>query len=392
MQSSMDSAFIRTFDVEPAGRLRVAVKDLIDVAGVVSTNGSRAVAASAAPAARDAACLAGTRAEEAAGRAVIVGKTNQHELAFGVTGVNPWYGTPVNPLDPALVPGGSSSGSAVAVATGRADVAFGSDTGGSIRIPSACCATVGLKTARGRVSLAGVLPLAPSLDTVGPMAATVEGVITGMSLLEPGFSLAGHRPARRVGRVRLPAQPWVDAAIDAALGAVGDRGGVGVTEVELPTWDAATRAATTILSAEAWEVHEALWQEHRDELSPDVAERLELASMLSADSVAEAWEVARDWSAELSRALDSVDALALPVLADAPPRLADAARIGHIRYGSPCNLAGVPALALPVVPASLPVVPASPLAGPTSLQLVGPDEEGLLATGLLFQPGVGLLD
>ena len=92
-----------------------------------------------------------------------------------MTGVNPWYGTPVNPLDPALVPGGSSSGSAVAVATGEADVAYGSDTGGSVRIPAACCGIAGLKTTWGRIPLDGVWPLSPSFDTVGPMARDVAG-------------------------------------------------------------------------------------------------------------------------------------------------------------------------------------------------------------------------
>ncbi len=153
--------------------------------GEPTTAGCRAVAARATPAERDAACLAGARAAGAR----IVGRTNLHELALGVTGVNPWFGTPRNPLDPALVPGGSSSGSAVAVATEEADVAYGSDTGGSVRIPSACCGTAGLKTTWGRIPLAGVWPLAPSFDTVGPMARDVAGLVTGMQLLEPGFTV-----------------------------------------------------------------------------------------------------------------------------------------------------------------------------------------------------------
>jgi len=135
------STFIARFETSGPG-VRLAVKDLIDMEGVPTTAGCRAVANEAVPATRDAACLAGARAAGAR----IVGRTNLHELALGVTGVNPWYGTPVNPLDPRLVPGGSSSGSAVAVATLEADVAYGSDTGGSVRIPSACCGTAGLKT------------------------------------------------------------------------------------------------------------------------------------------------------------------------------------------------------------------------------------------------------
>ena len=128
--------------------------------------------------------MAGARAAGVA----IVGKVNLHELAFGASGVNEYFGTPVNPLDPDRVPGGSSSGSAVAVADGEADIAYGSDTGGSIRVPAAFCGVTGLKTTHGRVSLEGVWPLAPSLDTVGPMARDVAGVAAGMALLEPGFA------------------------------------------------------------------------------------------------------------------------------------------------------------------------------------------------------------
>src|SRR5690242_1330086 len=127
------TTFITRLDPSGSGP-RLAVKDLIDVEGAPTTAGCKAVAAAADPAEKDAPCMAGARAADAR----IVGKVNLHELAFGATGVNPWYGTPENPLDPSLVPGGSSSGSAVAVATDEADVAYGSDTGGSVRIPSAC--------------------------------------------------------------------------------------------------------------------------------------------------------------------------------------------------------------------------------------------------------------
>src|SRR6516164_9291052 len=166
------------------GGVRLAVKDLIDVAGVPTTAGSRALAVSAGPAERDALCLGGARAAGAR----IVGKANLNELAFGASGVNEHFGTPVNPLDPGRVPGGSSSGSAVA-AGGEADLAYGSDTGGSIRVPAAFCGITGLKTTHGRVPLTGVWPLAPSMDTIGPMARDVAGVAAGLALLEPGFAV-----------------------------------------------------------------------------------------------------------------------------------------------------------------------------------------------------------
>jgi amidase len=395
------ATFITRFDTaasgpsEPSGRpqaatepsvrpqaavLRLAVKDLIDMAGVPTTNGSRVIAAAARPAGTDAACLAGTRAAEAEGTVVVVGKTNLHELAFGVTGINPWFGTPVNPLDPEVVPGGSSSGSAVAVGAHEADVAFGSDTGGSIRIPAACCGVVGLKTTRGRVSLDRVLPLAPSLDTVGPMARTVAAVAAGMALLEPGFAAAATRGgAVQVGRLRLPAEPRVDEAVDAALAAAR----LHVVDVVLPGWWPATAATMRILAAEAWQVHGRLWADHADELSPDVSARLHDASSVTIADLEAAWERAAVWETELANAFATVDILALPVLAGPPPTLADATRLTDIRYVAPFNLAGVPALALPV-PASSPGIP-------PSLQLVGPpmSEERLVAIGLQVEAAAG---
>src|SRR5438477_8891515 len=221
------TTFITRLETSGDG-VRLAVKDLIDVEGVPTTAGCKAVADDATPALADAACLAGARAAGAR----IVGKANLHELAFGTTGLNQWFGSPTNPLDRTLVPGGSSSGSAVAVADGDADVAFGSDTGGSVRVPSACCGTAGLKTTFGRVPLEGVWPLSPSLDTIGPMARDVAGLVVGMRLLEPGFAAAGSEPTA-VGRLRLPdTDPVIEAAVDRALGEAE----LDVVPVELPGW------------------------------------------------------------------------------------------------------------------------------------------------------------
>src|ERR1700758_2875055 len=148
---------------------RLAGKDCIDVAGLATRAGCPVVAEMAERAETDAAAVASARMSGAR----IVGKTALTELCWSASGVNHWAGTPVNPRDPRRVPGGSSSGSAGAVATGEADVSLGTDTGGSVRIPAACCGVTGLKTVRGRVPVKGVYPLAPSLDTVGPIGRDV---------------------------------------------------------------------------------------------------------------------------------------------------------------------------------------------------------------------------
>lgn len=365
------ATFIATFDTGGGGA-RLAVKDLIDMAGEVTTAGSRALADHTEPAARDAACLAGARAAGAR----IVGKTNLHELAFGVSGINPWFGTPKNPLDPARVPGGSSSGSAVAVATGEADVAYGSDTGGSVRIPSACCGTAGLKTTWGRIPTEGVWPLAPSLDTVGPMARDVRGLVEGMALLEEGFR-PGETRTWRIGRRRVDADPVVLAAVDRALAATGWE----VTEVALPGWEEASAAGTTVLLAEAWATDAALLRAHPEQVGPDVAARLQDGERVTAAALAAARVVAERWRTELAEAFRSVDFVVTPTLRVLPPTIDRASDLLAGRYTMPVNLAGLPALALPV-----------PSAGPlpASIQLIGPggSEEDLVAAGLALEEAV----
>jgi amidase len=360
------------------GSIRLAVKDLIDLAGVPTTAGSRALAETADPAKRDAPCLRGARATGVA----IVGKVNLHELAFGASGVNEYFGTPVNPLDPERVPGGSSSGSAVAVADGEADVALGSDTGGSIRVPSAFCGTTGLKTTFGRIPLGGVWPLAPSLDTVGPMARDVAGVAAGMALLEPGFTLDAPA-AGRIGRVRpngFDVDPAIDAAVDAALG----RSGLEVTEVDLPGWPAAREACGVIIDAEAAESNRVLLDDpvRRELLSADVRARLTEGAAVTAAQLAQARAAQPRWRAEMSAGLRNVDLLVLPTVPFFPPLLADARGAHYTTFTNPVNLSGFPALALPI-PTTHRL--------PASLQLIGPphSEALLLATAAIIEATAG---
>ncbi|MEA2826480.1 MAG: amidase [Actinomycetota bacterium] len=369
----MSTFIVRLADSGPG--LAVAVKDQFDMAGLPTTAGCRAVAASAEPALADAACLAGIRAGEAAGALHVVGKTNLHELGYGVTGVNPWYGTPRNPLGDGLVPGGSSSGSAVAVATGEADVALGTDTGGSIRIPAACCGVAGLKTTHGRVPLTGVWPLAPSFDTVGPLARDVAGLVVGMQLLEPGFTVAQLPGRLVVGRLPVGAHPAIDAAVDDALA----RADFEVVDVTPDGWDEAVAVTAPALAAEAWATVGYLLG-RRDQLGDDVAGRLENGRAGDLDPGA-AGRAA--WRLRLAAMLDRVDVLALPTLADFTPALDERESVFRIRRTEPVNLAGVPALVLPVPAWGQPL--------PASLQLVGGHgtEELLLAVGLVVEAAVG---
>src|SRR4051812_13047835 len=253
-----DRAFIKQFPAEtnPSG-LRLATKDNIDMKGVVTTAGSNFFLTTHAPAKADAACLAVAHRRNV----VIVGKTNMTEFAVAPSGMNEYFGAPRNPLRRILIPGGSSSGSAVAVANGEADVAFGTDTAGSIRVPAACCGIVGLKTTFGLVSIKGVYPLEPKhLDVVGPMGKDIARTVEGMDLLQDGFSgrYATARAAKpsgrsiRVGRLKLQGtDPEVDKAIDEALAKAGFQI-VQLDDQFRQKWDAAKTDGNTVAAGGTW--------------------------------------------------------------------------------------------------------------------------------------------
>ena len=331
------STFITKLDSSGNGP-RLAVKDIIDVVGVPTTCGSKAVAEAAEPATDDAACLAGARAAGAR----IVGKANLHELAMLPIGTNPWFGTPVNPIDDSLIPGGSSSGSAVAVANGDADVALGSDTGGSIRVPSACCGTAGLKTTHGRIPVDG----------------------------------AGRKPARVVGRVRTTGHPDIETAIDKALHTAG----FDVVTLDWNGMDIGSDAFAAIYFAEMWDVDHALVEAHPDGVGADIAQTVATAELFRA-GVDDARHTLIEWRAQLAELFTRVELLALPTLPIFPPAIADinadtllAAIIDITKHVALFNAAGNPCTAQPV-----------PIPGnrvPASLELVGPlgGEELLLTT------------
>lgn len=337
----------------PGDGMRVAVKDCIDVAGEVTASGSRALARRA-PASADADAVARLRAAGC----TIAGRVTMHELAFGVTGINTWTGTPINPSYPMLVPGGSSSGCAAAVAAGLADVAIGTDTGGSIRVPAACCGVVGLKPSFGRVSRLGVKPARSSLDCLGPLARTVTEIEQVMARLCDWTGRATPLAAR----IGLVAGSPADPVLRAALGAAGFR--ADIETIELVRLADAQAAGLAIIGRETADAHADLLDSGL--LGDDVDRRLRAAQLIHDAEVAAAETVRTLFRAEVDQLLQTCDAIALPTLAGRPLRLCDAANaaaaIAMTAHCRPFNLSGHPAIAMPVGEAN---------GVPVSLQLVG---------------------
>jgi len=370
------------------GRVRLAVKDNIDMKGVVTTAGSEYLAKHSPPAKRDAPCLDIARQRGVA----IVGKTNLSEFACTPSGINEYFGTPRSPLSRFhdVVPGGSSCGSAVSVATGLADVAFGTDTAGSVRVPAACCGVVGLKTTHGDISLKGIFPVEiEHLDTVGPIGKDIEHTVLGMDLLENGFSgrYTAARAAKptaksiRVGRLRVAGTDSViDRSIDRALAKAG------FTVVPLDdnfaaAWAQATKDGNAVAAAGVW-------------LSDKKYSNLQGVTLRTKSAIlagqlvypkgyAEALSRQKHWQRMLGEVFKKVDVIALPTLKSTPPILPPDLKVGlmelrmlDLQNTVAVNFAGNPALAVPV-----------PLhrggVKLTSLELVGPrqGEPGLLNAG-----------
>jgi len=356
--------------------VRLAVKDCIDVAGLPTTVGCEPIASWARAAAADADVVATARKSGAR----IVGKTNLTELCWSATGINSWSGTPVNPLDPARLPGGSSSGSAVAVAAGEADVAIGTDTGGSVRIPAACCGVTGLKTTWGRVSLRGIYPLAPSLDTVGPLGADVAAVELGMRLIDPSFTGAHLTVGSglTVGRIQPVADidPAVDATIDGALA----QAGIATTDITGLDLVASDAAASVIIDAEAFRVNEHLLP-YLHRLSPHIQRYMAHGAAITSDELTNARTAQDSIRCWFTGMLSLYPFLVMPTLVAAPPLVGERG-MPLTLLTVPANLSGLPALAIPV--------PGGPGSLPTSLQLIGPprSEERLLALGRTIESAV----
>jgi aspartyl-tRNA(Asn)/glutamyl-tRNA(Gln) amidotransferase subunit A len=332
----------------------LAVKDLFDTAGLTTTYGS-ILFADHVPGRTAEAVLRLERAGYS-----IVGKTNLHEFAYGVTSQNEHFGTVPNPIAPGRIAGGSSGGSAAALAAGLADAATGTDSGGSIRIPAACCGVVGLKPTYGLVPLDGCFPLAPTFDHAGPMARSVADCTAMLAALVPELRTV---PTPSLGDLRVGVS-WVDACEPLVRDRLREAAELlpGARQLEFPRVD----GIGPLFMREVADVHRDLFAESADSYGPSVRAKIELCLEVTDAEAEEAARRREDYREEAERTLGDLDLLLVPTLAFvAPPLPRDErdVREAILRFTFPFNALGWPALALPAGPAEDGL--------PASLQLVG---------------------
>jgi len=306
----------------------VSIKDLFDVAGEVTRAGSRILADEGKPAAQDAPVVQRLRAAGA----VIVAKTNMTEFAFSGVGTNPHYGTPGTPADRARVPGGSSSGATVAAADGMCEIAIGSDTGGSTRIPAALCGIVGFKPSKPRVPTQGVFPLSTTLDSIGPLAKTVAQCALADAVM------AGEAPqpladvplsGLRCGVVQGFPLDDLDATVAAAFERscrLLSRAGARLSDDPAPLLDDMRRvnARGAIVPYEAYQLHRDRLARRFGDIDRKIAARIKAAEAISADDYA--WMLAQ--RRRLVQAMDeriaaAFDVLVLPTVPIVAPTIAE---------------------------------------------------------------------
>jgi aspartyl-tRNA(Asn)/glutamyl-tRNA(Gln) amidotransferase subunit A len=345
----------------------VSIKDLFDVPGEVTRAASNVLFEEGQVAAADAPAIARLRAAGA----VIIAKTNMTEFAFSGVGHNPHYGTPGNPADRTRVPGGSSSGAAVAVADSMCEIAIGTDTGGSTRIPAALCGIVGFKPSKYRVPTEGAFPLSFTLDSVGPLARTVadcakaDAVMAGEAAwdIDPA-PLAGLRLGIAQGLPLENLDPTVTARFQQALQMLG-KAGVRLSDEKLPQIDGmvAVNSKGGLAPPEALSIHRERLQTQADGIDPNVRVRIERAGKISA---ADYVDMSRGRAA-LVRSMDArlgdLDALVLPTTAIVAPKLSDIgtpetfgpANVLLLRNPSIVNFFDMCAISLPIPGDGLPV-------------------------------------
>lgn len=374
----------------------IAHKDCFATAGIRTTGGSK-ILANRVPD-HDAAIVANLNQAGA----VMLGKTNLHELCYGITSNNPHFGAVHNPWDLERIPGGSSGGSAAAVASGMVFAASGTDTGGSIRVPASFCGVAGLKPTYGVVSRRGLLPLGITLDHVGPIAGTVRGVEACFRAMRPLTRETGFEPDR-VGlkglRVGVPENFFFEGLAPEVMTAVrrtvqtAAALGASVREVRLPGMEEVNEIGRLTLFAEA----SAIWRSRLDrpqDFGADVRAALQQGLTISAVDYLEAQRQRRDISRMLKPLWTEIDCLLAPATPTAAPKIGDSTiriggveedvRVGSTRLVRPFNVLGWPALVMPCgfSAAGLPI----------GLQIVaGPkDEEVLFLAGAALEDALGL--
>ena len=342
----------------------IGLKDLVNLAGVPTTAGSRLFNNSIPG--EDAPVV--SRLKRSGG--VLLGKTNLHEIALGVTGANPHFGTVKNPWDLSRISGGSSSGSAVAVALGMCLVAVGTDTGGSIRIPAALCGVVGLKPTYGGVSTSGIIPLSWNLDHVGPLTRTVRdaawmlSVMAGYDPQDPASvnhpvgdylthlegAIDGWRVALGMGDYVEAADPEVLLAVDQAAQVFKDLGAK-VEKVELSWLEQLALANSQMTQADAAAFHHVRLAEHPEWFGADVLQRLQTGAALSSNEYVLARRTQVEGRRRFEIFFENYDILLIPTTPIAAPRIDDTGAIEAARqltrFTSPFNLTGLPALSVP---------------------------------------------
>lgn len=343
----------------PLHGVPISIKDLFDIRGSATTAASRVRQGHVASG--DAAAI--ERLREAG--AVFVGKTNLHEFAFGTTNEDSAFGPARHPHDPNRSPGGSSGGSAASVADGMCFASMGTDTGGSIRIPSAACGLVGLKPAIGELSTEGVVPLSATLDHIGPICRSVEDaaimfdVLRGNGTKRPGTMM----PDARLVKLAIPRGYFLsmlDAQVASAFESACDRlrdAGVTLTEVSIPHAGDVAAIYLHIVLAEAAAYHAKTLERRPDDYQPNVRSRLEMGRYVMGEDYARALRGRAMIRREVDSALKDVDALFLPALAIPAPRIGvPTVRIGAVeepvrnvmlRCTQAFNVSGHPAIALP---------------------------------------------
>jgi len=353
----------------PLAGIPIAIKDLLDTENMVTTYGGLHYRTHLP---QHTATAVHKLAEAGA---IVLGKTNLHEYAYGTTNENPHYGNVPNPWNRSKIPGGSSGGSAVAVAAGMTCAALGTDTGGSIRIPAALCGLVGMKPSFGLVSKFGCFPLAHSLDHVGPMTRTVEDARLLLHLLvgydsEDADSVAGPVIALAPGNVSTPIRvgvpkhfffdkchPGVRQIVHESLQRLAASGHAVLEEIEVPGIDMVPDMQTVIIASEAYAVHEEMLRSQPSLYGSDVRNRLESATRITGTQYVQATAFRKAFAKQLDQLFERIDVIATPTT---PLPATDIGQTkthlgaqevqlrGHLtRYTNPWNLSGLPAISIP---------------------------------------------